>query len=264
MTIINNIKTWNDLNEVLFQESWNDKIERYRLSYVFRGLSDIDYDLQTSLIRLGGTYDKLEKNLLRNFKKYAHNLNIKENSIWELMAIAQHHGLPTRLLDWTYSPYIALHFMTANLNHFDRDGVIWCVDLTKTIAYLPMDMKDILDEEQAQVFTVDMLTKTHGSIESFDQSKKDDFIVFFEPPSIDSRILNQFALFSVMSNPKTVLNEWLVKHTNVYKKIIIPAHLKWEIRDKLDQLNISERMLFPGLDGLCSWLKRYYSPKNKG
>lgn len=261
MTIINNIESWNDLNEVLFNESWNDKIERFRLPYVFRGLSDVEYDLKTSLIRLGADNYKLERNLLRNFKKYGYNLNINDNSIWELMAVAQHHGLPTRLLDWTYSPYIALHFMSANMENFNKDGVIWCVDIKKTIKYLPIDMKKSLEQEQAHVFTVDILNKMHSSLENFDKSKQDDFIVFFEPPSIDSRIMNQFALFSVISNSKTILDDWLKKHTSVYKKIIIPSNLKWEIRDRLDQLNISERMLFPGLDGLCSWLKRYYSPR---
>ena len=42
------------------------------------------------------------------------------------------------------------------------------------------------------------------------------------------------------------------------RRILIPAELKWEVRDRLDQPNISERVLFPALDGLSAWLRRYY------
>ena len=73
--------------------------------------------------------------------------------------------------------------------------------------------------------------------------------------------LNQFALFSLMSHPEASLDEWIRTHPEHSLQIVIPAELKWEIRDKLDQANITERVLFPGLDGLSQWLKRYFTTR---
>jgi hypothetical protein len=64
-----------------------------------------------------------------------------------------------------------------------------------------------------------------------------------------------------MSDPQARLADWLNSHPDLFFKIIIPSELNWEIRDRLDQANITERVLFPGLDGLSSWLKRQYSPR---
>ena len=84
-------------------------------------------------------------------------------------------------------------------------------------------------------------------------------MLFLEPPSLDARIIHQYALFAMMSNPGAVLRDWLYEHTDLFFRIIIPARLKWEIRDKLDQVNITERVLFPGLAGLSQWLRRHYT-----
>jgi hypothetical protein len=50
------------------------------------------------------------------------------------------------------------------------------------------------------------------------------------------------------------------QHPSLCRRVVVPARLKWEIRDKLDQANINERVLFPDLDGLSRWLTRYYLP----
>ena len=275
------VTSWGRLQEELFSGSWNADIDRYRPPYVFRGLSDAQYRLETSLTRLGGPYWQLEKHLLRNFRKYAQaSVADEPDSFWHLLTVAQHHGLPTRLLDWTYSPYVALHFALSSLDKFETDGVIWCVNHGKVHELLPEVLRAQLASEGAQAFTVELLTGIahvendcrpgdrafHQYVETLTQfdalGETSEFLLFFEPPSIDERIVNQYALFSVMPNPKRLVDDWLAAHPDLFRRIIIPAGLKWECRDKLDMCNITERVLFPGLDGLSSWLRRHYSPKN--
>lgn len=255
------VTSWADLTEQLYADSWQHNIKRYRSNYAFRGLSDKVYDLRTSLIRLGGSYSDLEPHLIRNFVKYARIENSFRYTAWNWLAIAQHHGLPTRLLDWTYSPFVAMHFATSNITKYEADGVIWCVDFVRIHEMLPDKFRRKLQEEGSNVFTVEMLSSLALSLEEFDRSSEEHFVLFFEPPSMDDRIVNQFALHSVISSSMAILNDVLTKYPRVYKRVIIPSALKWEIRDKLDQANINERVMFPGLDGLAEWLTRHYSPK---
>ncbi|MCH7927070.1 MAG: FRG domain-containing protein [Candidatus Dadabacteria bacterium] len=255
------VSSWNDLQTELFTDSWNEKLGRFRSRYAFRGLSDSNYKLESRLARHGGDFRKLEKHLLRNFKKYAHRSVVEKDSIWNWLSVAQHYGLPTRLLDWTYSPFVAMHFATADIDAFNVDGVIWAVNYVKTHNILPEKLSRKLEEEGANVFTVEMLFESIKSLTELENLSSDPFILFFEPPSIDDRIVNQFAFFSMSSDSKVVLNSWLEDKMDFWRKIVIPAELKWEIRDKLDQANITERVLFPGLDGLTKWLTRHYSPK---
>ncbi|HEX5870173.1 MAG TPA: FRG domain-containing protein [Longimicrobium sp.] len=255
------VSGWNELNEQLYGDSFNPHIGRIRSPFAFRGVSSADYRLTTSLSRLGGAFGQMEQHLLRNFRKYARRGDVQTDSVWNWLAVAQHHGLPTRLLDWTFSPQVAMHFATARLRELERDAVIWAVDFVRAHALLPRPLREEMQAESADVFTVEMLTRRAQTLEEFDGLGDEPFVLFFEPPSLDDRIVNQFALFSVMNGPELCLDEFLEDQKKGVRRLIVPAALKWEVRDKLDQANVTERVLFPGLDGLSAWLKRYYSPR---
>ncbi len=277
---------WATLQRLLYRDSWDEELGRHRSPYVFRGMTDTEYTLQTSLQRFVGDSGKwdLEVHLLRNFRQYARQEIDQPESPFHLMARAQHHGLPTRLLDWTYSPAVAAYFATGGSP--DSDGVVWAVDYEATHERLPDHFQAFLDELGANMFNAAMLydlmtvvirrtreddnqladrrtlpmLDVRDVLEEFSEQRGEDYIVFFQPPSIDQRIVNQAALFSSMANPRTSMDEWLEDHPELYWKIVIPAERKREFRDKLDQANINHRTLFPGLDGIATWLKEYYRP----
>jgi hypothetical protein len=254
--------SWLDIVDALYEGSWNAGLRRFRSPFAFRGVSSADHTLATSLARLGrGRADvrRLETALLRNFRKYARGQAENPDSVWDWLAIGQHRGLPTRLLDWTYSPLVALHFATEDPAEFDRDGVVWCVNFVEAAGLLPRRLRKILQDEGSDTLTAEMLAPFQ-TLREFDRLSREPFVVFLEPPALDDRILNQLALFSLMSDPAASFEDWSREHPHLCRRVVVPARLKWEIRDKLDQANINERVLFPGLDGLSRWLARYYTP----
>jgi hypothetical protein len=257
------VSSWAELQERLYEGSWQEGLRRHRSNWAFHGLSRAASVPRSTLSRLGGNYEELEGHLLRNFRKYACRDAVSNDSVWNWLSLAQHHGLPTRLLDWTFSPYVALHFATVDLTSFDEDGAIWSVDYVEAHRLLPQSLRELLEEEGSNVFTVEMLSQAAPTLRKFDSLDKKEFVVFFEPPSLDERITNQFALLSAMSSPRAQLTTWLEGHPDLQRWIVVPRELKWEIRDKLDQANVTERVLFPGLDGLSQWLKRQYTPRSQ-
>ncbi|HEY8550857.1 MAG TPA: FRG domain-containing protein [Vicinamibacterales bacterium] len=254
------VDSWERTVAELYHGSWRPDLGRFRSPFAFRGTPRIEGSLRTGLLRLSSEPAGVEAHLLRNFRKYAHITDGPQPaSIWEWMALAQHHGLPTRLLDWTYSPLVALHFVTACEADYDRDGVVWCLDYGATRRQLPDRLRQVLAEDGSEVFTPESLARAAGTLGDLRRLGTDPFVLFLEPPSLDHRIVSQYALFSLLSDPQADLADWLdAQEPRLWRAVRIPAALKPEIRDHLDQANITERVLFPGLDGLCQWLARYY------
>lgn len=251
--------------DCLFEDAYDGTIKRIRSPYVFRGVNNVDYGLVSSFQRNCKGKIELEKAILRNFSKYA-SLEQPEmtSSIWRQMIIGQHHGLPTRLLDWTYSPLVALHFATDNTNLTDldkTDAVLWKVNLSEVNQLLPLKYQKKLEKENAWVLTVDMIEDIASDLLIYDSDMEKNAFVFMEPPSIDSRIINQYALFAVIPNIIYDLSDYFSEHIENATKFIIKGDVKWVIRDMLDQMNMRERIIYPGLDGLATWLKRHYFVK---
>ena len=137
---------------LLYDRSFNPGLNRYRSDFVFRGARDEKWGLKTSLMRLEENYVELELRMFRHFQKYAYSLTGIGDSHWHWLAVAQHHGLPTRLLDWTYSPFVAAHFATEDTDDMDKDGVIWCVNTKAVNEFLPDRFRKVLDGERARIY----------------------------------------------------------------------------------------------------------------
>jgi len=170
------------------------------------------------------------------------------------------------MLDWTYSPLIGLHFATSvepeKLGI--RNAVLWKIDADELNAKLPDKYRRVLWQDRAHMFTVEMLQRCTGSLTEYDLDMKDHAMVLMEPPSIDQRIINQYANFAIIprdiekADGSRTIEQYLDENTENTVKYIIDKSLIWRIRDMLDQMNVNERITYPGLDGLSQWIKRHY------
>lgn len=237
---------------------------RRRVNHIYRGVADTRWSLLTSLDRLGGwepphSKAHLEEHILRNFMRYARPFLFQPNiSHWELLVTAQHHGAPTRLLDWTFSPLVAAHFATLR-GQPDCDRVVWRLDWMalhehfrlKPLAFLVSDLDEAL------------LSHGYQSVWDLFNAKQDReaFVCMLEPPAIDARILAQSAAFTLSSVKTKGLDAILTECglTQCLSRFIIRAGKVDFIRDQLDLCGIDERKIFPDLDGVAAEIARYYS-----
>ena len=261
------IDTLEELIPLLADQPFREDLDRHRSLYVYRGMSNTDFKMVTSLRRCcKELQQELEPAILKNFAKYA---AIEEpgiaQSVWGQMFLGQHHGLPTRLLDWTQSALVALHFAVTeeNLECMDEhDCMIWRVDIRELHSLLPARYQDIMARSKAEVFSADMLDEAAENLAAYDRDMRGEAMVVLEPPSVDARIVNQYAFFSVMPMGMDDVEGFLDRRTQNTVKLVIDRRLRWRVRDMLDQLNISERLVYPGLDGLSRWIGRHYFVKS--
>ena len=235
-----------ELVPLLSDQAYRPGLKRNRSNYVYRGMPNVEYKMVTTLRRNCKELERvLEPAILKNFAKYAviEDPSVA-HSVWRQMILGQHHGLPTRLLDWTHSALVALHFSTCeeNLEAMEaHDGVIWRIDIDELHDLLPEKYQAIMRANKAEVFSVDMLTQASADLAGYDEDMGDHAMVVLEPPSINQRIVNQYAFFTVMPLGMEDLEAFLEKYTEHTRKYVIDRKLRWRIRDMLDALNMSER-----------------------
>ena len=253
------------IKELVFEQRRNEQNGRYRSSYMYRGLANAAFRLETSLKRnCGDLSETLEMHILENFLKYASLEDPTLNdSVWKAMIIGQHHGLPTRLLDWTPSTLVALHFALteSNMSWMDKtDCAVWRIDIREMNKRLPAEYRKVLEDNKTSLYNIDQFTGVVGSIEEYDRDMNADAFIVVEPPSIDQRIVNQYSFFSIIPRGMDDLDGFLESMENSVK-YVISKDLRWDLRDILDQMNMNERIIYPGLDGIARWIGRHYYVK---
>jgi hypothetical protein len=189
---------------------------------IFRGVSDAARHLLIPSVGRHGLSPertlRYESSLLRAFKEMAvPYLNFVPRTDWEWLALAQHHGLPTRLLDWTNNPLVAAFFAVES--DVEADGAIY--------AYRDPSTVDAVKEP-------DPLSITE--------------VLRFRPSHITQRIVAQKGLFTAHARPTEPLA------SRKLRRAIIPALYRAQLRESLYRYGVSRGALFPGLDGLAAEL----------
>ena len=191
---------------------------------IYRGVKSSKYKLIPKLGRHSPTpssrsKESNEREILRLFKERAFpHMSFKPGNDWDWLALGQHHGLPTRLLDWTRNPLVACYFAVEKNTEDD------------SLIYTFKKRNYILIEKHPKPFEY----KSSGK---------------FIPKHISPRISAQSGLFTIHSNPYTSFK------SDGIDRIRIPNTIRRELKKTLDNYGINHATLFPGLDGISHYIE---------
>jgi hypothetical protein len=257
-------------------------------SLYYRGHSNSKYILEPSLFRRNG-YLKNEHLMFKEVLKERPDQFTEDKTTLEKLVKMQHFGLPTRLLDITKNPLVALYF--ACVTHEDKldsknDGEIMVLSIDgRQMKYNDSDTVMILSN-LCKLKPKEKIFDTNLSVEEFNDTKnvgkllweikreKPIFYDIINPKHINSiipikvtknneRIQIQdglFLLFGIGTETEKlqIYPDWVIK-TKSDEAIIIDAKSKGKIRNQLEEINISKKTLFPDLENTVNFIKRNYS-----
>lgn len=245
--------------------------------WIYRGQRAASWDLKTSLERCcdehgvkSGERGKAERELLREFRRAYHHYasHIPDQiRVVEWLALMQHYGAPTRLLDFSYSIHTAAYFATEHVEAEDvkakkaddvraKSSAVWAISFDWAM--------------KASVSLLRKIRKNKDDLKKLSAKFSEDTEeivsrLFLQPPHaitacpinpfrLNERLLIQKGLFLIPDNIELPFMKNLrnmpghEKKENI-KKICIPPTVGWELRRRLFDMNISRRSLFPGLEG---------------
>lgn len=213
---------------------------------IFRGVTDKGYELIPSIGRgteagTSGDISTLEYYLLEEFKRLSvPELTVPPTSEFEWLFLAQHYGLPTRLLDWSSNPLVALFFAAERKD--EVDGAVYMVNHAVSDQYELFDhhTADYTDETKKEPFSVFAIQPRQGDV------------VFVRPKYTDRRYQNQKSIFSCHKDPFKALE------IDGLRKLEFSGQLKPALRNRLRILGIATSFIYPGLGGVASEVKCFH------
>lgn len=256
------IESWKEFNDILEEiPAYKDAINSH---WVYRGQSKSDWGLTPILVRTLTRYKYpkdealgLEAYLIHEFKKLHKqytNITIPKYETHEIMvwlAVMQHYSCPTRLLDWSDSPFVGLYFAVED--NFDDDGSLYLLNSfeLEVVNKIVLNSDKIKDDEKLL----------------FNTTERDLVLPFISAFQCDRSIMQKgthtFAT-NIESTHETIISETFEPQhkENCFWKIIIPKELKIEFLARLKIMNIDASSLFINLDGLGKSLKHIIDIKS--